>query len=124
MLDLELQIFIEVVDAGGLTPAAHRLVLSKSIVSRRLARLEDELGAQLLVRTTRGIGVTEAGATFREHAVGVAAARGPFVAVAIASIAKLSGSSNSSRSTMTACPLRSGSLADSFSAARSKVGEG
>jgi DNA-binding transcriptional LysR family regulator len=74
MLDLEdLQIFIEVVDAGGLTPAAHRLVLSKSIVSRRLARLENELGAQLLVRTTRGIGLTEAGATFREHAVRVAA---------------------------------------------------
>jgi DNA-binding transcriptional LysR family regulator len=74
MLDLEdLQIFIEVVDAGGLTPAAHRLVLSKSIVSRRLARLENEIGAQLLVRTTRGIGLTEAGATFREHAVRVAA---------------------------------------------------
>jgi DNA-binding transcriptional LysR family regulator len=61
------------VDAGGFTPAAHRLVLSKSIVSRRLARLEDELGVQLLVRTTRGIGLTEAGATFREHAVRVAA---------------------------------------------------
>jgi DNA-binding transcriptional LysR family regulator len=69
MLDVEdLRTFIEVVDAGGLTPAAHRLGLSKSIVSRRLARLESELGAQLLVRTTRGIGLTEAGATFREHA--------------------------------------------------------
>src|SRR5882757_10113026 len=56
MLDVEdLRTFIEVVDAGGLTPAAHRLGLSKSIVSRRLARLESELGAQLLVRTTRGI---------------------------------------------------------------------
>jgi DNA-binding transcriptional LysR family regulator len=69
MLDVEdLRTFIEVVDAGGLTPASHRLGLSKSIVSRRLARLESELGAQLLVRTTRGIGLTEAGATFREHA--------------------------------------------------------
>jgi DNA-binding transcriptional LysR family regulator len=73
MLDVEdLQTFIEVVDAGGLTPAAHRLGLSKSIVSRRLARLENELGVQLLVRTTRGIGLTEAGATFREHAARVA----------------------------------------------------
>src|SRR5258707_10889646 len=62
MLDVEdLRTFIEVVDVGGLTPAAHRLGLSKSIVSRRLARLESELGAQLLVRTTRGIGLTEAG---------------------------------------------------------------
>src|SRR5882757_3735947 len=74
MLDVEdLRTFIEVVDAGGLTQAAHRLGLSKSIVSRRLARLESELGAQLLVRTTRGIGLTEAGATFREHAGRVAA---------------------------------------------------
>jgi DNA-binding transcriptional LysR family regulator len=74
MLDVEdLRTFIEVVDAGGVTPAAHRLGLSKSIVSRRLARLESELGVQLLVRTTRGTGLTEAGATFREHAGRVAA---------------------------------------------------
>ena len=50
MLDVEdLRTFIEVVDAGGVTPAAHRLGFSKSIVSRRLARLESELGVQLLV---------------------------------------------------------------------------
>jgi DNA-binding transcriptional LysR family regulator len=70
MLDVEdLRTFIEVVDAGGLAPAAHRLGLPKSIASRRLARLESELGAQLLVRTTRGIGLREAGPTFRnvEH---------------------------------------------------------
>jgi DNA-binding transcriptional LysR family regulator len=74
MLDVEdLRTFIEVVDAGGVTPAAHRLGFSKSIVSRRLARLESELGVQLLVRTTRGTGLTEAGATFREHAERVAA---------------------------------------------------
>jgi DNA-binding transcriptional LysR family regulator len=37
MFDVEdLQTFIAVVDAGGLTPAAHRLGLSKSIASRRL----------------------------------------------------------------------------------------
>jgi DNA-binding transcriptional LysR family regulator len=74
MLDVEdLRTFIEVVDAGGVTPAAHRLGFSKSIVSRRLGRLESELGVQLLVRTTRGTGLTEAGAIFREHAGRVAA---------------------------------------------------
>jgi DNA-binding transcriptional LysR family regulator len=69
MFDLEdLQTFVEVADAGGLTPAARRLGLSKSIVSRRLVRLEEDLGVQLLSRTTRGAALTEAGATFREHA--------------------------------------------------------
>ena len=69
MIDIEdLQTFVEVADAGGLTQAAKRLGLSKSVVSRRLARLESELGAQLMSRTTRGAALTEAGATFREYA--------------------------------------------------------
>src|ERR1700688_437315 len=74
MFDLEdLRTFVEVADAGGLTPAARRLGLSKSIVSRRLVRLEETLGVQLLSRTTHGAALTEAGATFREHAARVAA---------------------------------------------------
>jgi DNA-binding transcriptional LysR family regulator len=68
----ELRTFVEVADAGGITSAAHRMGLSKSIVSRRLARLEEDLGVQLLLRTTRGAALTEAGATFRDHAARVA----------------------------------------------------
>ncbi|MCC8628040.1 LysR family transcriptional regulator [Xanthomonas vesicatoria] len=64
----DLRTFVEVADAGGVSPAARRLGVAKSIVSRRLIRLEDALGIQLLARTTRGAAVTEAGATFREHA--------------------------------------------------------
>lgn len=64
----ELQTFVEVADAGGVSPAARRLGVSKSIVSRRLGRLEAELGVQLLVRTTRGAALTEAGLAFRDHA--------------------------------------------------------
>lgn len=68
-LDIEeLQTFIEVADAGGVSPAALRLGVSKSIVSRRLLRLETELGVQLLARTTRGAALTEAGTIFRDHA--------------------------------------------------------
>lgn len=68
-LDIEdLQTFVEVADAGGVSPAARRLSLSKSIVSRRLLRLEAELGVQLLTRSTRGAALTEAGATFRDYA--------------------------------------------------------
>ncbi|WP_434606344.1 LysR family transcriptional regulator [Pseudomonas sp. D2-30] len=69
----ELQTFVEVADAGGVSPAALRLGVSKSIVSRRLARLEAELGIQLLARTTRGAAVTEAGATLRDYAARVCA---------------------------------------------------
>ncbi len=69
----DLRTFVEVADAGGVSPAARRLGVAKSIVSRRLIRLEQELGIQLLARTTRGAAVTEAGATFREHAARVCA---------------------------------------------------
>jgi DNA-binding transcriptional LysR family regulator len=69
-MDLDdLRTFVEVADAGGVSPGARRLGISKSIVSRRLARLEEALGVQLLSRTTRGAALTEAGKSFREHAV-------------------------------------------------------
>ena len=64
----DLRTFVEVADAGGVSPAARRLGVSKSIVSRRLSRLEAELGVQLLARSTRGAALTEAGAIFRDHA--------------------------------------------------------
>ena len=69
----DIQAFVAVADAGGLTPAAGRLGVSKSIVSRRIARLEKSLKTQLLTRTTRGAALTEAGATFREHATRISA---------------------------------------------------
>lgn len=69
----DLRTFVEVADAGGVSPAARRLGVSKSIVSRRLGRLEAELGVQLLARTTRGAALTEAGLTFRGHAARVCA---------------------------------------------------
>src|ERR1700682_6269096 len=73
-MDIEdLQTFVEVADAGGVSPAARRLGVAKSIVSRRLFKLEAELGVQLLARTTRGAALTEAGVTFREHAARVCA---------------------------------------------------
>src|SRR5438128_315119 len=65
----DLRAFVEIADGGGISTAARRLGVSKSVVSRRLARLEETLGSQLLSRTTRGAALTEAGTTFREHAV-------------------------------------------------------
>ncbi|WP_245519394.1 LysR family transcriptional regulator [Neorhizobium sp. JUb45] len=68
-MDIEdLHTFVEVADSGGISSAARRLRISKSMVSRRLARLEAELGVRLLARSTRGGSLTEAGVTFREYA--------------------------------------------------------
>ncbi|WSG98209.1 LysR family transcriptional regulator (plasmid) [Rhizobium johnstonii] len=68
-MDIEdLRTFVEVADSGGVSSAARRLGISKSMVSRRLTRLEGELGVQLLARTTRGANLTEAGVTFRDYA--------------------------------------------------------
>jgi DNA-binding transcriptional LysR family regulator len=61
----DIRAFVEVADSGGFARAARRLGLSKSIVSRRVTRLETELGARLLARTTRGISPTEAGLEFQ-----------------------------------------------------------
>lgn len=69
----DIRAFLAVADTGGLTPAAQRLGVSKSIVSRQIARLEKDLGAVLLTRTTRGAALTEAGANFRDHAMRIAA---------------------------------------------------
>ncbi|MEW4462225.1 LysR family transcriptional regulator [Roseibium algicola] len=68
MIDLDdMRCFIEVVECGSLSAAATRLGISKSIVSRRIARIEDLLGTRLLDRTTRGIAPTEAGQEFKSR---------------------------------------------------------
>lgn len=61
--------FVRVVETGGFSRAAERMGLSKSIVSRRVARLEADLGVRLLNRTTRGIAPTEAGLEFKTRCV-------------------------------------------------------
>ena len=62
--------FVRVVDAGSFTAAAQELGASKSFVSRSVSRLEEELGARLLHRTTRSLQLTPAGRAFYERAKG------------------------------------------------------
>ncbi len=63
----ELRTFVEVIESGGLNRAAARLGVSKSIISRRITRLETDLGTRLLSRSTRGIIPTEAGIEFKSR---------------------------------------------------------
>jgi DNA-binding transcriptional LysR family regulator len=70
-LDLQdLTAFLAVVDTASFTEAARRLGLAKSNVSRRVARLEQQLGARLLERTTRRLRLTEVGETYHAHVTG------------------------------------------------------
>lgn len=61
-----LVVFVAVVETGSLTAAADRLGIAKTMVSAHIQRLEKEVGASLVVRTTRRLSVTEAGKAFYE----------------------------------------------------------
>lgn len=61
-----LVVFVAVVESGSLSAAARQLGLAKTMVSAHLQRLESELGASLLLRTTRRQSLTDAGQGFYE----------------------------------------------------------
>lgn len=62
--------FVRVVETGSIMNAAARLGIAKSIVSRRVSRLEAVLGAQLLIRTSRGTTLTDVGREYYARAGG------------------------------------------------------
>jgi DNA-binding transcriptional LysR family regulator len=89
---LTMEAFVRVVDAGSFSAAARHWGRSKAVVSKYVSALEEDLGVQLLRRTTRSLSLTEAGRTYRERCAdvlgeiesleasvreGVAAPRGP-----------------------------------------------
>jgi len=65
-------IFVKVVEHGSFIAAAKQLRLPKTTVSRKVQDLEARLGAQLLQRTTRKLGLTEAGNVYYEHSQRIA----------------------------------------------------
>src|ERR1700679_4288863 len=62
-----MQAFVTVADLRGFAPAARKLKLSPSAVTRLIAALEQRLGARLLQRTTRSVTLTDAGARYLER---------------------------------------------------------
>ena len=59
-----MQAFVTVADLGGFAPAARKLGLSPSGLTRLIAALEERLGARLLQRTTRKVALTDAGTRY------------------------------------------------------------
>jgi len=59
--------FVHLARANSFRAAGRQLGMSKSSVSRKVAALEKQLGAQLIHRTTRTFALTEAGVAFVEH---------------------------------------------------------
>lgn len=64
----DLAVFVRVVDTRGFSAAARAMGLTKSAVSKRINRLEQQLGLRLLQRTTRAMSLTEAGRVLYERA--------------------------------------------------------
>ena len=63
-----MQAFVAVADLKGFAPAARKLGLSPSAVTRLVAALEQRLGARLLQRTTRSVTLTDVGTRYLERA--------------------------------------------------------
>lgn len=61
--------FVTTIHTGSFTNAAKEMKLSRSAVGKAVAKLEDRLGAQLLIRTTRKMVATEAGEIFYARCV-------------------------------------------------------
>ena len=63
-----MRLFARVVETGGFSAAGRQVGLNASSVSRQVGHLEDALGTRLLNRSTRNIGLTEAGRIYYERA--------------------------------------------------------
>lgn len=66
MMDPDHELFVTVADEGSLAAAGRRLSISPAMVSKRIARLEERLGAKLMHRTTRRLSLTAAGGRLLE----------------------------------------------------------
>lgn len=67
----QLRYFVAIVDHGSLSRAALVLHVAQPALTAQLRQLEEELGAQLLHRSARGMAATDAGRLFYQHALAI-----------------------------------------------------
>lgn len=63
-----IQLFVRLADLGRFTKVAEQTSASKSMISKEISRLENELGARLLHRSTRNVELTHAGEGYLQRA--------------------------------------------------------
>lgn len=67
MISSDVLLFVRVAETGSFKEAARQLIISPAQASKRIASLEEQLGAQLLYRTPRSISLTSAGETLLDY---------------------------------------------------------
>ncbi len=65
----DMLLFSRLVELKSFTAVANELEISRSLVSKRISRLENDLGVQLINRSTRQLEITEAGRTFFQYCI-------------------------------------------------------
>ncbi len=88
---LDIVAFVRVVETGSFSRAGERTGISKSIVSRRVARLESTLGAKLLTRTAKGAQPTDIGQAYYERASNILAELEAAQEVVAAQVTQIAG---------------------------------
>ena len=64
----QLRYFVQIVESGSLAKASRQLFIAQPALSQQMARLEEEVGKPLLVRSSRGVTPTENGTALYHHA--------------------------------------------------------
>ncbi len=64
----QLRYFVQIVESGSLAKASRQLFIAQPALSQQMARLEEEVGKPLLVRSSRGVVPTENGEALYHHA--------------------------------------------------------
>ena len=59
--------FVKAVEEGSIAAGARRLGISAAAASQNIARLEQQLGVRLLIRTTRSLALTESGQLYYQR---------------------------------------------------------
>ena len=101
----QLRYFVQIVESGSLAKASRQLFIAQPALSQQMARLEDEVGKALLVRSSRGVVPTENGEALYHHAKFMLRQLDQAVSVARQDTAALSGRVTLGLAPTTVCAL-------------------